>query len=142
MPPFLKGGGPRSGGGIKMSFYYNADLKERAKALRKNMTPQERKLWYDFLRKYEHQAYRQKIINNYIVDFYCPAAKLVIEIDGGQHYSKEQIEYDNERTKNLEGYGLEIIRIPNNEVNRNFYNVCTYIDRLIKTKLNNSSVSS
>ena len=125
-----------------MSFYYNADLKERAKALRKNMTPQERKLWYDFLRKYEHQAYRQKIINNYIVDFYCPAAKLVIEIDGGQHYSKEQIEYDNERTKNLEGYGLEIIRIPNNEVNRNFYNVCTYIDRLIKTKLNNSSVSS
>lgn len=125
-----------------MSFYYNADLKERAKALRKNMTPQERKLWYDFLRKYEHQVYRQKIINNYIVDFYCPAAKLVIEIDGGQHYSKEQIEYDNERTKNLEGYGLEIIRIPNNEVNRNFYNVCTYIDRVIKTKLNNSSVSS
>ena len=138
MPPFLKGGGPRSGGGIKMSFYYNADLKERAKALRKNMTPQERKLWYDFLRKYEHQAYRQKIINNYIVDFYCDSLKLCIELDGSQHYDEKSAAYDKERTAYLEKFGLKVMRFPNNYIDCYFSAVCEEIEKYALS-LNNSN---
>ena len=108
---------------------------ENARRLRKDMTPHERKLWYLFLRKYPVKIYKQRIIGRFIVDFYCASAKLVIELDGSQHYEPENIENDRERTAFLKGYGLTVIRIPNNEINRNFRGVCEYIDAIVKQSL-------
>ena len=99
------------------------------------MTKEERHLWYDFLRNYPVKVLRQKIIGDYIVDFYCAAAKIIIELDGSQHYEEATIEKDRIRTEFLEKYGLEILRIPNNEINYNFSNVCEYIDMKIKSKI-------
>ena len=103
-----------------------------AKALRKNMTPWERKLWYEFLREYPIRFQRQKAIGVYIVDFYCARAKLVLELDGGGHYTPEQKEKDNIRSKELEQMDLTVVRICNTDVQKNFYGVCEYIDRLVK----------
>ncbi len=93
-------------------------------SLRKNMTPEEKHLWYDFLSKYPIRFYKQRIINHYIVDFYCFKAKLVIELDGAQHYEAKAIEYDNVRTQKLQQYELEVIRFTNKEVKDNFQEVC------------------
>ena len=106
-----------------------------AKVLRKNMTKEERHLWYDFLKEYDTKFLRQKPIGNYIVDFYCAQAKLVIELDGSQHYKEINVEKDTERTKYLKQYGLTVIRIPNNQVTQNFSGVCEYIDLLVKQSL-------
>ena len=95
------------------------------------MTEEERHLWYDFLRGYTPKFYRQKVIGNYIVDFYCSQAKLVIELDGSQHYESGGLIHDGERTRFLETHGLRVIRIPNNELKRNFRGVCEYIDSLV-----------
>ena len=103
-----------------------------ARILRKNMTKEERHLWYDFLRKHPVRFSRQKILGRYIVDFYSAEAKLVIELDGSQHYEDSTAEKDNERTKYLEKYGLKVIRIPNNHVNQKFSGVCEYIDNEIE----------
>ena len=92
------------------------------------MTKEERHLWYDFLRSYPIRFSRQKVLGKYIVDFYCMEAKLVIELDGAQHFEKENVEKDEERTAFLAGYGLRVLRIPNNEVTRNFRGVCEYIN--------------
>ena len=108
-----------------------------AKALRKNMTPWERKLWYDFLKNYSVRFQRQKAIGNYIVDFYCARAKLVIELDGGGHYTVEQEEKDRIRTKTLENMDLTVLRICNLDIDRNFRGVCEYIDNAV----NNLSLS-
>lgn len=110
---------------------HNHNLVINAKNLRKNMTKEERHLWYDFLRNYPIRFQRQKIIGKYIVDFYCAKANLVIELDGSQHFEDKGIEYDNEREKYLKQYNLKIIRIPNNEINYNFDGVCEYIDDYI-----------
>ena len=83
---------------------YNKENIPLAKNLRKNMTPWERKLWYEFLRNYPLRFQRQKAIGNYIADFYCAKAGLVIELDGGGHYTPEQAEKDNLRTKELWGF--------------------------------------
>ena len=124
-----------------MKYYYNGDLQIIARDLRKRMTKQERHLWYDFLKSYEHQFYRQRIIDRFIADFYCPAAKLVIELDGGQHYDDIMMVEDKQRTSIIKQYGVDVIRIPNNEVDSNFYNVCTYLDNIIKERIEgNSSV--
>ena len=124
-----------------MKYYYNGDLKIIARDLRKQMTKQERHLWYDFLKSYQYQFYRQKIIDRFIADFYCPAAKLVIELDGGQHYDDIMMVEDKQRTSIIKQYGVDVIRIPNNEVDSNFYNVCTYLDNIIKERIEgNSSV--
>ena len=88
---------------------YNKNIIPLAKELRKNMTPWERKLWYVFLRKYPIRFQRQKTIGNYIADFYCAKAKLVIELAGGCHYKDEKIMYDKERTEILEKYDLRIM---------------------------------
>ena len=104
--------------------------------LRKNMTPEERHLWYDFLKTYPIRFNRQKIINKYIVDFYCAKAKLIIELDGSQHYEYIGIEKDVERTKFLKQYGFKVIRISNNEVKQNFRGVCEYIDLCVKQSIN------
>ncbi len=114
-----------------MKYNHNKKLVPNAKALRKNMTKEERHLWYDYLRNKDVRFIRQKIIGNYIVDFYCAKANLVIELDGSQHYEDKGIDYDAERTEYLERYGLTVIRIPNNEINNNFDGVCEYLDNLI-----------
>ncbi len=111
---------------------HNKSLVENARALRKNMTPEERHLWYDFLRTYPVRFSRQKVLGRYIADFYCAEAKLVIELDGSGHYTKEGKEYDQERTAFLEEYGLNTVRIINSEINKNFDGVCKYIDILVK----------
>ncbi|MBE5773624.1 MAG: endonuclease domain-containing protein [Clostridiales bacterium] len=107
---------------------YNRSNIPLAKELRKNMTPWERKLWYEFLRGYPVRFQRQKAIGEYIVDFYCAAAKLVVELDGSGHFEPEQTVSDLKRTAVLESLGLHILRIPNIEVDRNFTAVCEYID--------------
>ena len=102
---------------------YNKENIPLAKTLRKNMTPLERKLKYDFLRNYPVRFQRQKAIGNYIVDFYCARARLVIELDGGGHYTAEQIEKDEMRTKDLESMNLTVVRICNLDIDRNFSGV-------------------
>lgn len=114
---------------------HNHSLVSNAKELRKNMTKEERHLWYDFMKEYPVRFQKQKILGKYIVDFYCAKVKLVIELDGSQHFEEKSIEYDAERTKYLQQYGLTIIRIPNNEINSNFDGVCEYIDNYIKQSL-------
>ena len=96
------------------------------------MTPWERKLWYDFLRSYPLRFQRQKAIGNYIVDFYCAKVGLVIELDGGGHYTAEQIEKDEVRTRTLEAMHLTVLRICNLDVDRNFDGVCENIDLNVK----------
>ena len=96
------------------------------------MTPWERKLWYEFLRFYPIRFQRQKSIGNYIADFYCAKAGLVIELDGGGHYTPEQAEKDNLRTKELESMNLTVIRICNLDIDRNFSGVCEHIDMTVK----------
>jgi len=108
---------------------------EYARQLRKNMTPWERKLWYCFLKDYTIRFQRQKCIDHYIVDFYCFQAKLVIELDGGGHYEPEAQKKDEIRTKFLENYGLKIIRFCNLDIDKNFYGVCTVIDREVKQRI-------
>ena len=118
-----------------MDYKHNKALVSNARYLRKNLTKEERHLWYDFLRSYPVKFLRQKILGKYIVDFYCAEAKLIIELDGSQHYEDKGMEYDTERTAYLEQYGLRVLRIPNNEVNRNFRGVCEYIDVAVRQSL-------
>ena len=106
---------------------YNPKLKARARELRKNMTPAESKLWYNFLKDFPYTVLRQKPLGNYIADFYCPKLKLVIEIDGATHAMPENIKYDWIRTQVLEGYGLRELRFSNDDVMNNFKNVCREI---------------
>jgi len=115
-------------GGIVLRHKHNKLLVPFARKLRKDMTKEERHLWYDFLGSYPVRFSRQKVLGKYIVDFYSAEAKLVIELNGAQHFEKENMARDAERTAFLEGYGLRVLRIPNNEVNRNFTGVCEYID--------------
>ncbi len=110
-------------------------LRNNARNLRKNMTREERHLWYDFLQGYPVRVRRQNVIGPYIVDFYCASAKLVIELDGSQHYEEEGQMYDMKRTAYLEMLGLKVIRIPNNDVMLNFRGVCEYIDMEIQKRL-------
>lgn len=110
----------------------NNQMLDRARELRREMTPQERKLWYCFLRKYPVKIYKQRIIDSFIADFYCASARLVIEIDGSQHNTEEGQAYDAERTKCLEKYGLKVIRFSNREIDREFQDVCAEIDRNIR----------
>ena len=114
---------------------HNKAIVPAAKMLRKNMTKEERHLWYDFLRSYSVRFSRQKILGKYIADFYCAAAKLVIELDGSQHYEEIGIISDAERTAYLEQFGITVIRIPNNEVNQNFSGVCEYIEEQVRQSL-------
>ncbi|MCQ2454885.1 MAG: endonuclease domain-containing protein [Clostridia bacterium] len=115
---------------------HNKELTANAKVLRKNMTKEERHLWYDFLRNYPIRFLRQKVIDNYIADFYCHTARLVIELDGSQHYSEDGLIKDKIRTEKIEERNLTVIRIPNNYLNNNFRDVCEYIDNTVKQKSN------
>ena len=122
-------------GGAEMQRKHNKDIVPIAKMLRKNMTKEEKHLWYDFLRTYPVRFSRQKVLGKYIADFYCAEAKLVIELDGAGHSTEERRRYDEERTAFLEEYGLTVIRIPNAKIQKNFRGICEYIDRLIKQSL-------
>lgn len=115
--------------------YYKQKNVEFARKLRKEMTPWERKLWYTFLNKYPVRFQRQKPIGDYIADFYCAKAMLVIELDGGGHYDPESKKRDAERTKKLEKIGLTVIRFCNKDIDKSFYSVCTVIDETVKEKL-------
>jgi len=115
-----------------MSLKYNGNNIPRAKELRKNATPEENHLWYDFLRNYPVRFQRQKAIDHFIADFYCHAAKLVIELDGSQHYEEQHKRYDDFRTEILEGYDLTVIRFTNTQVKKNFEGVCQYIDQVVR----------
>ena len=115
-----------------MSLPYNGKNISLARENRKNPTRQENHLWYDFLSKYPVRFQRQKCIDNYIADFYCHKARLIIEIDGVQHDTDENIIYDDYRTAKLEKYGLRVIRIANRGIDRDFHRVCNYIDQVVK----------
>ena len=120
---------------------HNPALTECAKTLRKNMTKEERHLWYDFLRGYSPRFLRQKVIDGYVVDFYCHDARLIIEVDGSQHYEEKGLLKDQIRTDKIEKRGLTILRIPNNAVNQNFLGVCEYLDHEVKKALKRESES-
>ena len=115
--------------------YYNNKNVEYARRLRREMTPWERKLWYCYLNKHTLRFYRQKPIENFIVDFYCPRAKLVIELDGGGHYDPKAEKKDNERTVALEKQGLKVIRFCNIDIDKNFRGVCESIDKEIYNRV-------
>lgn len=114
----------------------NKKLKQLARNLRNNSTKEENHLWYDFLKNSDIHFYRQYIIGDYIVDFYCPKAKLVIELDGSQHFEEEIILYDTKRTEFFECFGLEVIRFTNSDINKDFDNVCSAIFEEVERRLN------
>ena len=121
---------------------HNTELTTNARALRKNMTKEERQLWYDFLKSYPVRFLRQKVIDNYIVDFYCHSARLIIELDGSQHYEEKGLLKDKIRTERIEQRNLTVIRIPNNEVNKNFEGICQYIDIAVKESIRQSATAT
>jgi len=118
-----------------MNRKHNPSLTSNARALRKAMTPQEKRLWYGFLRDYPIRILRQKVIDRFIVDFYCSKARLVIEIDGTQHDTSQGIAHDFERTQYLQGYGLTVLRFTNDVVDADYANVCDAIDTAIRQRL-------
>ena len=122
-----------------MPITYNGENIVLAKNLRKRATPQEKHLWYDFLKNYEIKFQRQKAIGKYIVDFYCPSLKLAIEIDGNQHYSKEGIEKDKIRTEEINKQGVQIIRITNKQIDKDFNRICEFLDEEIQKKSKNQN---
>lgn len=110
-------------------------LKDKARDLRNNATSQEDKLYYQFLRRFRFRIHRQKVIGYYIVDFYCHKARLVIEIDGGQHYQDEKLKKDDLRTKYLEQQGLLVLRFTNWEVDHHFSEVCQRIEDVVEQRV-------
>ena len=111
----------------------NKNLTSISKALRKQMTKEEKHLWYDFLKELPITVNRQKVIGNYVVDFYCASAKIVIELDGSQHYDEQAREKDKERDEYLRGLGIKVLRYLNYDFNRRFEGVCADILKHINT---------
>ncbi len=107
------------------------EIRRNSQLLRKEMTKEERHLWYDFLRNYPIYVHRQYPIGDYIADFYCHQAKLVIELDGSQHCDPEKAEYDRRRTEFMESKGIYVLRYSNSDVMRQFRAVCENIDLAI-----------
>ena len=111
-----------------------------ARLLRRNMTKQEKHLWYDFLRRYKVKIYKQHVIDNFVADFYCHKARLVIELDGSQHYTKEGCAYDANRTAVPKKHGLTVLRFTNIDVNEHFESVCEMIDQTITKRIESQSL--
>lgn len=124
-----------------MPLPYQEKLTLRARELRKKATKQENHLWYDYLKDYPIRFKRQKPISSFIVDFHCHAARLVVELDGSQHYDEQGHIYDKERAAILEQYGVKVLRFSNLEVERNFQGVCTAIDLAVKERIEQLSTS-
>jgi very-short-patch-repair endonuclease len=113
-------------------FYdYNQDLIPRAKDNRHEMTPAERRMWFGILKNLPYRFLRQRVIGNYIVDFYCASRHLVIEVDGDTHFNTEAQAYDQERTNYLEGLGNRVVRFTNSEVVENPDGVFDELQRLL-----------
>ncbi len=110
---------------------YNPALISRSRELRKNMTPAEKKLWHQYLKSFKYRVLRQRPIDHFIVDFYCPYLKLVIEIDGESHFNQDAQAYDAERSQVLAGHGLRVVRFTNQQVLNDFEAVCTEIETFI-----------
>ena len=136
--PLLKGGGIDSvdDGGLPEQHFLprNKELKPPSRELRTNSTKQENHLWYDFLRDFTPRFTRQRIVNNYILDFYCHEIKLAIEVDGSHHYEEDSIEYDNARTEYLNGLGIEVVRFTNKDINKRFAGVCEKIKATVEER--------
>ena len=113
----------------------NNHLLSAARKLRADMTEEEKKLWYQYLRMYRPRFYKQKIIDNFIVDFYCASAGLAIELDGSQHFSETGEEKDQARTAIIEKRGIKVLRFNNMQVRRHFPEVCIVIDRMVKERI-------
>ena len=146
MPPFDKGGGTakavtegwkqKTNAQVEQKMKsYNHNNLENARKLRKEMTIWERKLWFTFLRYYPIRFCRQMRIENYIVDFYCAKAKLIIELDGGGHYEDLQEEYDRERDSILQDMGFSVLRITNLDIDNNYKAVCEMIDGMVRERI-------
>ena len=118
-----------------MDYKHNPRLTGNARSLRKNMTKEERHLWYDYLRDYPVRFLRQKVIDDYIVDFYCASAKLIIELDGSQHCEPKAVEYDTIRTDYLQKQGFLVMRFSNLDVMTQFRAVCESIDTAVKNRV-------
>ncbi len=114
---------------------HNGNLTSHAQALRKNMTKEERRLWYEYLRLYPHRFRRQVTFGNYILGFYCAAAKLAVELDGSQHYEDEGQAYDLRRTAYLNRIGIQVLRFSNLDVLRNLEGVCQAIDLTVAQRI-------
>ena len=114
-----------------MNPFKNKNLTPYAQFLRKNMTRQERRLWYDFLKSLPVTFHRQKTIGKYIVDFYCASAKIIIELDGSQHYESRGQKQDSARDDFLNKLGLTVLRYSNLDIDRNFSGVCEDILKYI-----------
>ena len=119
---------------------YNKANIPLAKKLRSGMTPWERKLWYEYLRTYPIRFQRQKAIGSYIADFYCAKARLILELDGGGHYTEQQSVKDAVRTEDLESMGLRVLRICNADIDDNFAGVCVHIDRTVKAQISSEII--
>jgi len=119
-----------------MENFNNTMLTPNAKALRKNMTKEEKHLWYDFLKKLPINVHRQKVIDKYIVDFYIASLKIAIELDGSQHYDEENKIKDIERDKKLNSFGIKVLRYSNHDINTKFDSVCCEIKNILNL-LNN-----
>ena len=118
----------------------NPDLRKLSQTLRKNMTRHERHLWYDFLSQYPVRFVRQHPLSTYIADFYCAKAKLVVELDGSQHYDPVGEAADRKRTADLEKLGICVIRFPNNAVDRSFRGVCEAIDLTVQARMTGAPI--
>ena len=121
-----------------MNALHNSKLTENAQILRKNMTNEEKHLWYDFFKKLSVTVKRQKVIGNYIVDFYIATCKIAVELDGSQHYEDGKIEKDKIRDEYLKNLGIKVLRYSNKDINQNFESVC----QDILNNINTSSVTS
>ncbi len=126
----LAGGGKQKGFAMTSS----PDIIQNSRQLRKNMTKEERHLWYDFLRLHPVRFRRQHPVGNYIVDFFCSEAKLVIELDGSQHFDPEGLAYDHKRTEYIQAQGFLVLRYSNTDINQNFRGVCEHIDRIVSLR--------
>ena len=114
---------------------HNKKLTSHAQKLRKNMTKEERRLWYEYLHDYPHRFRRQVTVGSYILDFYCAAAKLAVELDGSQHCEPAELLYDERRTEYLNSKGIYVLRFSNLDVLRNLRGVCQQIDLMISERI-------
>ena len=114
---------------------HNSELTQLAQQLRRNMTKEERRLWYEYLSRYPLRFRRQITYGRFILDFYCAAAKLCIELDGSQHYDEAGTVKDQERTEQLEKDGIMVLRFSNADVMKNLHGVCQQIDEVVQQRL-------
>ena len=124
-----------------MSYGKNHTLLNNARSLRKEMTKEERHLWYDFLRHCNPRFRRQEILSNYIVDFFCHEAKVAIELDGSQHCEPKALVYDEKRTEHLSSLGITVVRYSNMDIHNNFEGVCQHILMMLESMGFHPSVS-